>query len=417
MLRWIDLPSKNNRFRKIWAGMLVLVVGLAALGAYAGSHQLTSTWRGIVAGLLLVLYLGWMFAGWFHRLPLRSQGVTIRLIAWFGALAIALALTLISSHFTILLWILFGSTPFYLGTRVGLIPMIGVLVLIGFLQAGGVNVPHGSGEWESLAGWLIGAAIWILLILAIERLVRQRAENEQLIADLKASQAQIQQAAVQERELVVLRERERLARDLHDIIGHALVLASVKLEAAQRLSRVDRERAASELTATQQLLRQTMTELRQAVTNLRTIPEEPVSLAHDIEEQVAQIGIRANVAIEPIAGLSLIEADALRRIAQEALTNVVKHAAPTAVSVSLQRQGDAVVLEVADNGRGFNPTDAGAIGHFGIRGMRERIELAGGSLTIESAPGNGTRVRATVPVAAADDHSPPEMPEVTRGAA
>lgn len=240
---------------------------------------------------------------------------------------------------------------------------------------------------------------------------------------------QLADAAERERELAVLRERERLARDLHDTIGHALVLASVKLEAVLRLRAVDPARADHEIVAPQSVLRGTMTELRVTLANLRAPDHPPESLAQALSTRAEEAGRRAGwrltLAMDGDLGdLDACVYEAWLRVGTEALANAEKHAEASAVTVSLGREGDTIVLQVADDGKGIagmrveQPALVGANGsrmaapdspgrgapssppgHYGITGMRERVESVRGTLAITSGPdGRGTIVETRVPV-------------------
>ncbi|HVX30769.1 MAG TPA: ATP-binding protein, partial [Nitrolancea sp.] len=93
---------------------------------------------------------------------------------------------------------------------------------------------------------------------------------------------------------------------------------------------------------------------------------------------------------------------AILRISREAITNAGKHAAPSCIRLTLRQVDDVVELEIRDDGRGFDPMRPARPGAFGLRGMRERAQLLGGTLTIDSAPGQGTTVRARLPLAGTD---------------
>jgi signal transduction histidine kinase len=273
----------------------------------------------------------------------------------------------------------------------------------GELYQSGWHAPHGAGNWATAGMGVVVVATWFMVGMTLDRLFTVRAANEALIAELRASQEQLQHAAEQERELALLRERERLARDLHDVVGNALVLAAVKLEAAQRLARADRERACAELDATKHLLRRTMTELRAAVTSLRSAPGDDrpldVALAEDARELTRDAGVRLWLACPAIEGLTPAQDEALRRVAREALMNLDKHARASEVGVSLEDRDGRVTLEITDNGRGL-PPDSTQAGHYGLCGMRERMELVGGRLALLPRPGGGLCVRAELPLAA-----------------
>ncbi len=232
-------------------------------------------------------------------------------------------------------------------------------------------------------------------------------ERAQLIADLHTMQTALEAARAQEAELAVLRERERLARDLHDSLGHALVALSVQLEAIQRLYVVDPARASALVDDTKALTRDSMNELRRALDGLRasglgdrTLAEGLLSLCQDIEQR-SGLTMTCRVA-EGLSGLGDTVAEALWRVAQEALTNIEQHANAKTVCIEFERQSDMLSLRITDDGQGFSTEAYHRSGHYGLRGMRERLEGLGGTLTLSSVDPDGTLrgtiVEARVPV-------------------
>jgi signal transduction histidine kinase len=203
------------------------------------------------------------------------------------------------------------------------------------------------------------------------------------------------------RQAAVLEERQRLARDLHDSVTQALYGISLYAEAAGRaLADGETEPVAVNLQEISETTREALAETRLLLFELRP----PL-----LEEQGLAAALRARLqAVEARAGLETAfechgqqrlapdKEQELFRLAQEALNNVLKHAHARRVQVCLELAADRAVLEVADDGAGFEPALGGG-GGFGLPGMRERAERLGGTLQIESAPGAGTRVRVEVP--------------------
>lgn len=230
-------------------------------------------------------------------------------------------------------------------------------------------------------------------------------EEEELVAELAAHAAVlIEHARLFEagRELSVLEERNRLARELHDALTQSLFALRLRLQSARELLEPEPDRAARELDEATSLLEGIFDELRSLVLQLRPPALEAEGLVRTLDKHLAVAG-RAHgvdVRFEPdgVGPLDGDVEDALFRIAQEALTNVIRHAGATRVDVSLSRSGPAVVLRVADDGSGF---DAAARSirsrRLGLVSMRERAEQVGGRLEIRSAPGSGTVVTARVP--------------------
>ncbi|MDP9373958.1 MAG: sensor histidine kinase [Chloroflexota bacterium] len=382
-------------------------VSVTAAVAFAVTPALRTVPAGAATVLLALGYVGWQYL-WFWQNPLFQSALRWRLLAWSGNLALCLALLVFARPFAILLFILAAQSFHLLRLPLGPIGTAVAAALGWFAWQGRLapRLPQSAREWYALTIGLLALTVWLVAGFLVESLFAARVRNERLIAELRESQARLREAAARERELAALRERERLARDLHDTLGHALVLATVKVEAAQRLGPVDPARADAELASTKSLLRETMNELRRTVGNLRDpgTPLDRRSLAATIAAGASataeRSGLRARVACDEIGGLTAAQEDALWRVAQEALTNVIKHAGATELRVRLARGDGRVSLEIRDDGRG--PTGDGKApdrpGHFGIRGMHERMALVGGRLTVAAAPGGGTRVLAELPL-------------------
>jgi len=192
-------------------------------------------------------------------------------------------------------------------------------------------------------------------------------------------------------------ERARVARDLHDEVNQSLTGLLLRLEAAREAAPPELE---GELAETKALANQAMTELLSLARQLRPTALDDLGLAAAVGGQVEQLGRgEFETALKVEGDFSDLGGDAqlvVYRVAQEALSNAARHSGAGRVEVHLRRAGsDGVVLEVADDGRGF-AFDESQRG-LGIAGMRERALLIGAELTIESRPGRGTTVRLTVP--------------------
>jgi signal transduction histidine kinase len=244
-------------------------------------------------------------------------------------------------------------------------------------------------------------AAWLVFGLFVYRISVTSTERAQLIRELRAAQEELERAHQREAELAVLRERERLARDLHDNLGHTLVALSVQLEAVQRLYKVDPARAEAQVEQMKALTRSSMDALRRSLAGLRApgLGEQPLSAA--LQALCVDAGQRAGFSVEcqvdaGADGLAPPVAEALWTAALEALTNVEKHAGARRVQVCLAIEPQAVLLRVADDGRGLPAQTGQEPGHFGLLGMRERIEGLGGTLTVTGDA--GTCVEARVPL-------------------
>jgi len=203
------------------------------------------------------------------------------------------------------------------------------------------------------------------------------------------------------RELSIVEERSRIAHELHDAVTQKLFSLRLTAEAARTLLSRDLARADAELANVRRLAAEAVDEVRAIVVGLR-----PVDLAGDgldvaLRKQIELLdrvhGATVRFDASPIPRMGAGREEALYRIAQEALHNALRHGAPSAVDIRLQAHDGVVVLEVADDGLGFDPAEAAPTGQLGIASMRERAVAVGGNLTVASQSGEGTTVRVEVP--------------------
>ena len=149
-------------------------------------------------------------------------------------------------------------------------------------------------------------------------------------------------------------------------------------------------------------MQQALAEGRRLIGQLQTPQAQELELTTSLRRLLQELAdegqVRCEVHVDDNVSLPAAGREALFRIAQEAISNVRRHSQAATVSVSLQRQADAVVLQIADDGRGFDPTAVGP-GHWGLISMRQRVESRGGQLRIESTAGQGTRIVVQLPIA------------------
>jgi signal transduction histidine kinase len=224
-----------------------------------------------------------------------------------------------------------------------------------------------------------------------------RKESEELLAELLVAHQQLQAYTGQAEELAVIAERNRLARNLHDSVSQTVFSMTLSAEAAHILLDRDAARAASELEKLQVLAKSALAEMRSLVFELRptAVTEQGLipALRHHIVTLERQHGLVVALQVEGEPRLTGLEAQRLFRVIQEALNNVVKHARTGRATVTLQCEEGRVRARIEDEGRGFVPEGVGTGGQgIGLSTMRERVEMMGGTLSVDSSPGAGTRV-------------------------
>ncbi len=215
----------------------------------------------------------------------------------------------------------------------------------------------------------------------------ERAEHEQELAAGRAVQD----------------ERVRIARELHDVVAHSVSVMTVQASAGRRVLERNPDQAAEALAVIESTGRNALDELRRLLGVLRheegaavVGPQPTAGDLHALVEQWREAGMAVELRIDgAVPELSAGESLTVYRIVQEALTNVMKHAGPARAEVVVRYRDDDVHLLVSDDGRGGRP-DVPSAGQ-GLIGMRERVELFGGTLAVGPRPGGGYQVRATIP--------------------
>jgi len=197
----------------------------------------------------------------------------------------------------------------------------------------------------------------------------------------------------------VLAERERLARELHDSVSQALFGIELNISTAETLWQRDPEKALQTLQQARRLGHEALGELRALIANLRPPALQGQNIVEALQAYALSIEKREGIAVQvegtiqkPLPPAQEVD---LYRIAYEAMTNAIKHAAPRLIHVSLRLDAPAFELTVRDDGRGFQPESAGEKGSFGLLGMEERAKRLNADLVISSAPGQGTTVTVT----------------------
>jgi signal transduction histidine kinase len=237
---------------------------------------------------------------------------------------------------------------------------------------------------------------------ALARADTARRESQALLAELQSAHAQLQEYALRSEELAVVEERNRLAREMHDTLGHRLTVSAVQLEAAQRLCPTDAERAAHMVGTVREQVREALTELRGTVATLRTPIEADLRLRSALRRLIAHFEEGTGLTVHQVLPDKLPDLPeayrmALYRAAQEALTNVQKHAGARQVWFMLSVREDTIGLLVSDDGRGIAASSAG--NGFGLRGLQERAAQLGGALHLEPRAGGGTQLSFGLPLA------------------
>src|ERR1700678_819149 len=282
-------------------------------------------------------------------------------------------------------------------------------IILGAAQIGGLHHAFSTGR---VVNWIVVALLNVALTGSVAllyqrsggrpRLSAELAEANEERAGMAAENAGLQaQLLTQAREAGVLEERQRMAREIHDTIAQGLAGIVTQLEAAQRTG--DAAEHERRIGNAKLLARDSLTEARRSVEALAPQALEnarlPEALAAEAARWSATSGVAADVTTTGAARPLHPEVEiTLLRIGQEALANVGKHAGASRVAITLSYMEDEVRLDVLDDGSGFSKDGVRpAEGGFGLVGMDQRVRRLSGQLEIESEPGRGTAVSASVP--------------------
>jgi signal transduction histidine kinase len=386
-----------------WVVVYYAVIAVALGGALA--NRPWSARHGLIVALAVALAL-WLFAT-IVRGDNPRDNVGRTLLYFAGALPLWFALVWLDPAFFLVLGVLFGQAYGLLPLRwaLGVSAVLTALMIVrnGWYLSGAAlygMVAFSIGTLL-LGGWF---AYWIASI------IEQSAERRALIEQLEATRRDL---AASERQAGSLAERQRLAGEIHDTLAQGFVSIVLHLEAAE--AALERQPLAEATTLrghlddARRVARENLVEARRLVWALRPELLEGSSLAAALDRVVRRWGEEARVAVEfAVTGeeraLPPERQVVLLRAAQEALANVRRHAAAGRVVVTLSFLDDTAILDVQDDGRGFDPARLAAPGRaseggYGLWGMRERVEALGGTLSLESAPGEGTTLAVELPIA------------------
>ncbi len=290
-----------------------------------------------------------------------------------------------------------------------------IIVSIILYIASGINsalIDTGTGLSQNWPSLLAGFAFVAAFALGNKLLNAQREQTEALLHQLEESNrerelahTQLQQYANEVEELTVDRERTRMAREIHDTLGHYLTILSIQLETISKLQERDPSRAIVEVAEARRVAAQAMQEVRNAVAALRpysiatlSLPEALTRLGNEFRGVASETELTLDLDTQ-LPPLSPDLQLALYRAAQEALTNVRKHAHATKVLLRLRYEDEEVELVVLDNGAGPVTDESKQYGSgFGLIGLRERVELLGGQVAHGPAEPTGYRVTIRVHV-------------------
>lgn len=405
------------------------------------SSTTKSPWILLNPSFRLILYLEWILLGLAFLLEIRparfgvdvtAQMLVILVLIGFGLMGLKLP-PQATSHKILYTAVELGllAITFLLDRRTGFFPLLGLIIVIRscliFEQAGRLIVTGGvfiaslmmlfsevpfaptprhrfepsESFFSTILTINLNTAITfgltlLFILLLMNALLSERQSREKLLL----ANEQLHQYALQIEDQATLQERNRIAREIHDALGHALTAQSIQLENALLFLPPNAEKTKAFLQESQQLGARALQEVRRSIATLRSNPLNGRSLETAIIAAISEFQSTTKIApsytlhTQP---MSIDISTALYRILQESLTNIAKHSAATQVSIHLEQHRNTIQLQIVDNGQGFDP-DRNTTG-FGLQGMRERSAALGGQFRLVSQTGQGCCITVLIPLA------------------
>ncbi len=425
-----DFVALERRYDSLLRLLPYLLLAVPLI-PYVLSQSPSAGALGITVGVVVAAgaWIGWMIIlhpGWTQR-PWRMRAYFIGLVAFTAVLTVR------SPWFAFFTWLGFMHAFRFLDGAWRWAGSAAVAIFFAMAQSGGFHRPGVS----AVAIWLVLACVDLVLVgvfvflgekseqqnQARKGMIAELAEANQRLEEIMAENTGLQaQLLSQAREAGAGDERQRMAREIHDTLAQGLTGIITQLEAARQTGyEAERERRIGNAT---RLARDSLAEARRSVQALRPQALEnsrlPEALADEVARWSATSGVAGEVETTGAARPLHPEVEVtLLRVAQEALANVAKHAGASRAGVTLSYMEDVVSLDVRDDGAGFIPPTAAPTsngskvngskvngskvngskvnGGFGLIAMRQRVSRLAGQLEIESEPGAGTAVSASLP--------------------
>ena len=399
---WLKNYSQGPKLLQLGFYWIIIVVLFIFIFNYPADLTQARFFGTITSlSLLLILNITWNHPG--SEIPSRLQTAQEWLFLILSAALILIAAWLSRQNEVIyLVMFVCAQASFRQGLLAGLIfGVVNLLLWLGYQLLLRANL---TTIVATEAALVTGIFSVLLLMTLLNRYIQQTRRAEALLNELQVANAKLAQAAEKEKELAIAEERVRLARDIHDGLGHHLTSLKIQLQVAGKLVERNPQAAAQAIQVCQDEAHQALEDVRNSVSLMR----QPLSERQALEARLAALvnDFRRNNQLSAnfdCSGdrleLSAFMDESLYRTAQEGLTNVQKHArAASRVTVRLFYEPAAVRLSVEDNGNGPGLEGTSPGTGFGLVGLRERAEKLGGSVTSGFQPGGGFKIETHIPL-------------------
>ena len=383
---------------------LNIAFAVVVLASYFSTYAILPTASTLEIGLMIVTGIAYITLGTYgYTFVIRSQRMGLRLVYF-------------------LLQIPLGATMIYLGKNSGfnamvLLPLAGhsvmmltsnwmaavnVTIAAAYIISIGLALHNWPAVFSGLVTFIAGQVFIIVFIQMAVNEERSRREVERLLGELEVANQRLRAFALQIEELAISKERNRLAREIHDGLGHYLTTIFMQIQAARAIAAANPQKASEGLSKAQSLAQEALLDVRRSVAALRTAPEEVLPLPENITHMLKDCegtGIQTHLDVlgQPLKLAPAVQLT-LYRAAQESLNNTIKHSHAQNLRVILDyTSSSAVRLKIKDDGMGSDHTN-GTDGGFGLLGIRERVQLLEGDFHVNTAPGQGFELEITLPL-------------------
>jgi signal transduction histidine kinase len=412
---WWLMPTPFSWFSSaLYIGVLLFALAPPAPGMEGIAFwQVPGLWQvSVIASIVLCLLLVDRLEYWRYgeQIPARVAALLIIVrVMLIGLAAVIEGFNFIPMLYLLLPYLVMVSLGYKMGYA-----MAALVTLVYFAQIWWFQADWYLNRFAVLLAFLFVCGVVFVVVMARAILLEKdfrlreqasRVQAEGLLAQVEQAHRQLQVYSNRVAALATTEERNRVAREIHDSLGHALMAINVQLEKALVYHDSHPQEALQAMRDAKSVAKDALQDVRRSVRALRS-EQEAFSCARAVELLVERLRASSLVVDFVLSGneetFSRQALMTLYRVAQEAFTNIQKHAQASCVQVSLHFAGEEASLRICDDGCGF---DAAAWMQqserleegYGLRGMRERLTLVGGSFHLQSQPGRGTQLSVTVP--------------------
>lgn len=389
----------HNRVTAVNFACLIMIAAVCArmLPYFLPTHD-----GALVASLLgayIALYLTrgvitrWLGAGYIHLYTVLQIGIATVLIIGLPYRDAPV------DFFSILLVTLAIQVMTYLPEKQGVIWVAVLAVMVTVLNIGYTLLHENSLEGIGFSLSYVAAMIMLAVVTSVT--IRSEMERDRirtLLEELQAANTKLEEYSHRVERLAAVEERSRLARELHDSVSQTIFSLTMTAQAARLQLERDPAQVPEQLERLKTLSKNALAEMRTLIQQNKPPAEETECLIDMLQKHAAERMLLEGITIHSdLRGEDHLPQEVRNgwfRVAQEALNNIIKHAGVSEAWLTLHLDADPPCLSIEDRGVGFDTNSSLAdIGHMGLQGMRERIRELGGTLTVESAPGQGTKVK------------------------